>query len=198
MNTMTTVFSSPGWMRSIMAAEKVVERMHRATRALDAAGVPYAVAGGNAVAEWVGRVDEGATRNTKDVDLLVNRGDLPALQGALGAVGFIYHHLFGVDTFIDGEKGRPSEGVHLLMAGEHVKPGDPDTLPLVEQSERASDFQVVNLEALLKMKLIAFRRKDQVHILDLVGVGLIDNTWPARFPPILGERLQQLLDDPDG
>lgn len=48
------------------------------------------------------------------------------------------------------------------------------------------------------MKLIAYRRKDQVHLQDLIGVGLVDATWPARFPAPLGERLQQLLDDPNG
>jgi hypothetical protein len=42
------------------------------------------------------------------------------------------------------------------------------------------------------------RLKDRVHILDLIGAGLIDATWPARFPGPLGERLQRLLDDPNG
>jgi hypothetical protein len=37
-----------------------------------------------------------------------------------------------------------------------------------------------------------------MHLLDMIGVGLIDDTWPARFPAELAERLQQLLDDPDG
>ena len=40
-----------GWERALMAAEKVKERLRRAARALDDAGVPYAVVGGNAVAE---------------------------------------------------------------------------------------------------------------------------------------------------
>jgi hypothetical protein len=172
--------------------------MRRATRALDAASVPYAVAGGNAVAEWVARIDEDSTRNTKDVDILVERGDLPAVQAALEGVGFIYHNLVGVDTFIDGPQGKPSGGVHLLFAGEKVKPGDPETLPLLKDSERGSGFQVVNLASLLTMKLIAWRDKDRTHIRDLIGVGLIDGTWPARFPTPLGERLQQLLDDPNG
>src|SRR5262245_26603106 len=82
-----------GWERSLMAAEKVKERLRRATRALDAAGVPYAVAGGNAVAEWVGRIDEDAVRSTRGVDLLVRRADLPAARAALEAAGFVYHHL---------------------------------------------------------------------------------------------------------
>jgi hypothetical protein len=38
----------------------------------------------------------------------------------------------------------------------------------------------------------------RVHILDMIGVGLIDATWPARLPAPLGARLQQLLDNPNG
>jgi len=40
-----------GWERALMAAEKVKERLRRATGALDGASVPYAVVGGSAVAE---------------------------------------------------------------------------------------------------------------------------------------------------
>ena len=187
-----------GWERALMAAEKVKERLRRATRALDAAGVPYAVAGGNAVAEWVGRVDEDAVRNTRDVDILVQRADLPAVRAALEAVGFIYQQVLGIDLFIDGPQGKPSGGIHLLFAGEKVRRDDDHLLPTLNESERASEFQVANLEAVVRMKLTAYRRKDQVHLLDLLGVGLIDATWPARFPPPLDARLQQLLDDPNG
>jgi len=47
------------------------------------------------------------------------------------------------------------------------------------------------------MKLTSFRRKDQVHVLDMLDVGLIDATWCARFPPELAARLQELVDNPD-
>jgi hypothetical protein len=187
-----------GWERALMAAEKVKERLRRATKALDDAGVPYAVVGGNAVAEWVARVDEDAIRNTRDVDLLIRRIDLPAGRTALEAAGFVYCQALDVDTFIDGPQGRPSGGVHLLFAGERVRPEDEHAAPDLDESERAAEFQVTTLQALVRMKLIAYRRKDQVHLLDLIGVGLLDATWPARFPPPLGERLQQLLDDPNG
>jgi len=187
-----------GWERALMAAEKVKERLRRATRALDSAGVPYAVVGGNAVAEWVARVDEDAVRNTKDVDILVRREDFDAVKIALESVGFLHHHLLDIEVFIDGPQGRPSGGIHLLFANEKVKPDDEYQLPELDESERAVEFQVATLEAILRMKLIAWRDKDRTHIRDLIGVGLIDATWPARFPPPLGERLQQLLDDPDG
>jgi hypothetical protein len=47
------------------------------------------------------------------------------------------------------------------------------------------------------MKLTSFRLKDQVHIQDLIGVGLIDDTWPDRLPPDLAERLRTILANPD-
>jgi hypothetical protein len=187
-----------GWERALMAAEKVKERLRRAVKALEGAGVPYAVAGGNAVAEWVGRVDEGAVRNTRDVDLLIRRADFSAARAALEGAGFIYHRVMSVDTFIDGPEGKPSQAVHIVFAGEKVKPHDGHAVPDIMESERAAEFQVTTLEGLVRMKLIAYRRKDQVHLLDLIGVGLIDATWPARFPAPLDERLQQLLDDPNG
>ena len=73
----------------------------------------YAMAGGNAVAAWVARVDRAAVRNTQDVDLLV-------------------------------------------------------------------------------------RRKDQIHLLDMLSLGLIDASWLPRLVPEHAARLQQLINDPDG
>ena len=53
----------------IRAVELVRERLIRATAALEAAGLPYAVAGGNAVASWVSRVDRAAVRDPATADL---------------------------------------------------------------------------------------------------------------------------------
>jgi hypothetical protein len=92
------------------AVEKVRDRLLRSTAALEAAGVPYAVIGGNAVMAWVEQADEAAVR----------------------------------------------------------------------------------------MKLTSNRDKDRMHLRDMLGVGLIDATWPARYPPELAARLQHLIDTPDG
>src|SRR5580692_3462734 len=145
---MTHAAGPIGWERALMAAEKVKERLRRATRALDTAAVAYAVVGGNAVAEWVARVDEDAIRNTRDVDLLVRRADLAAARTALEAVGFVYYQMLDVDMFIDGPEGRPSGGVHLLFAGEKVRPEYEHGSPDLEESERAAEFQVTSLQAL--------------------------------------------------
>jgi hypothetical protein len=61
-----------------------------------------------------------------------------------------------------------------------------------------ADFRVARLDAVVRFELIAWRLKHPVHLRDLIEVGLIDSTWPAHFPSPLGERLQQLLDDPNG
>jgi hypothetical protein len=181
-----------------MAAEKVKERLRRAVGALASAGVPYAVVGGNAVAEWVARVDEDAVRNTRDVDILIRRADLPAARTALEAAGFVYQQLLDVDMFLDGPDGRPSAGVHLLYAGEKVRPEHVTPSPDVTDAVPGAGFQVVSLESLVEMKLNSNRLKDRVHLLDLIGVGLLNNTWPSRFNPGLGPRLQELLDNPNG
>jgi hypothetical protein len=187
-----------GWERAALAAEKVKERLKRSTAALEQAGIAYAVAGGNAVAEWVGRVDEDAVRNTRDVDILVRRADLPAVKAALEPVGFVYCQSFGVDMFLDGPQGRPTSAVHLLFAGEPVRVNDPAIAPNVCDSEQAAEFRVLTLQALVQMKLTAFRLKDRVHLLDLMGVGLLDQSWSEHLPPELAARLQQLLDNPNG
>src|SRR4249919_2494155 len=82
--------------RMVLAVEKVRDRLRRSTAALDAAGIPYAVIGGNAVAAWVSKVDPGAARNTVDVDLMLNRADLPAVTTALETAGFVYQDVPGV------------------------------------------------------------------------------------------------------
>ena len=186
------------WERMIEAVEAVRERACRATAALAAAGIPYAMAGGNAVAAWVARVDRAAVRNTQDVDLLVRRKDFPAIQVALEAVGFHFHHVWGVDCFIDGPNGSPRDAVHLLYAGEKVREDSPSPSADVTESVPAADFQILSLEALLRMKLNANRDKDRVHLRDLIELGLVDATWLPRLIPEHAARLQVLLDNPDG
>lgn len=184
--------------RMARAVEKVHERLHRAARALTAGKVPYAIIGGNAVAAFVAKIDEGSVRNTRDVDILIRRQDLEAAKTAMDVAGFDHAEVAGVDLFIERPNGKPSEGVHLLFAGEKVKSTDPVPAPEMSETEDGIAFRVVSLEALVRMKLVAFRLKDQVHLQDMARLGLIDAMWPERFPEILAERLRQILANPDG
>ncbi len=178
--------------------QKVSERLYKSTAALSAAGVDYAVAGGNAVALWVSRVDETAVRNTRDVDILIRRSDLPAAKQALEAVGFVYRRVAGIDVFLDGPDAKARDGVHIVFSGEKVREHEVASNPEVTEFQDSEHFRVLALESLVRVKLTAFRDKDRTHLRDLIDVGLIDDTWPARLQPELGERLQQILDDPDG
>jgi hypothetical protein len=184
--------------RMVLAVEKVRERLRRAAGALDAAGIPYAVIGGNAVAAWVSKVDPGAARNTVDVDLMVKRSDLGAVMTALQKVGFVYQDLLGVAMFLDGPNGSPRDAVHLLFAGEKVRPHYAAAAPGLDTTDEHEAFQLLALEPLVRMKLTSFRDKDRTHLRDLIEVGLVDRTWLDRLQPELAERLQELLDDPDG
>lgn len=182
----------------IRAVEKVRERCDRAAKALEGAGVPYAVIGGNAVANWVASIDEASVRNTRDVDILIRRDDLERAKAAMDAAGFEYAFSYGVHLFFERPDGKPSDGVHVLFAGEKVKPTDEVPAPELTESERGAAFQVIGLEALVRMKLVSYRLKDQVHLQDMTRLGLIDATWPERFPEPLAERLRQILANPDG
>lgn len=86
----------------------------------------------------------------------------------------------------------------MLFCGEKVRDEYVAALPDVSETESLTAYRVLALEALVRMKLTSFRRKDQVHLLDMISVGLIDATWPARFIPKLGARLQHSLDTPNG
>lgn len=188
----------PSWNRTLRAVERVKSRLLRATAALENAGVAYAVIGGNAVAAWVGRVDESAVRFTQDVDLLIRRADLDATKAALEPAGFHYRHAASIDMFLDGPDARERDALHILFAGERVRPEYDLTAPDVVEAERSETFRALNLAPLVRMKLTSFRLKDRVHLLDLIGVGLVDETWPAQLPADLARRLQELLDTPDG
>jgi hypothetical protein len=180
------------------AVAKVRERLLRATAVLHKAGVPYAVVGGHAVASWVATVDEGAVRNTRDIDLLIRREDLPALTAALEQAGFVRAEVLDVTMFLDGPTAKPSESIHLLFAGEKVRTEDPLTSPDLAAINDPAGFRVITLEALVHMKLLSNRDKDRTHVRDLIGVGLIDRSWLVRLPPLLAERLEKILDTPDG
>lgn len=184
--------------RMVRAVQRVEERLLTTCGVLDSTGIEYAVVGGNAVAAWVATVDEGAARNTPEVNLLVRRDDFPAVVRLMTAAGFDHLPSDRRGSFVDRPAGTLRSGVHFTFAGERVRTDD--VLPAANLSERVRGprFWLIALEPLVRTKLTAHRLKDRVHIRDLIGVGLIDDTWPSRYPPQLAERLLAILADPDG
>lgn len=185
------------WERMVRAVEKVRVRLARAVAALEGAGIPYAVAGGNAVAAWVSRIDETAVRNTQDVDILLNREDLERAKSALATAGFVFRHVKSIDMFLEGPGAKARDAIHVIFADEKVTSDSLTPSPKLSEVDSSGPFCVVDLEPLVRMKLTSYHLKDRVHLLDMIGVGLIDETWPAKFSGELAARLQTLLDNPE-
>ena len=176
-----------------MAVERVEARLKRVVGALEQAGVPYAVVGGNAVAAWVAQADPSATRATKDVDLLVRRADLARVTAALEGAGLRRETLRDLVLFVDPSEPSRRAGVHLVWAGEHVRPSYTVAAPDVAEAERSAEgFRVLSLAALVRMKLTSFRDIDRVHVADLLAVGLIDDGIRQTLPAELQSRLNEI------
>ena len=187
-----------GWDRVSRAAEAVRDRLRRTVAALDAAGVRYVVVGGNAVAAWVAQVDESAVRNTRNVDISLDRADVGIAAAAMAAAGFVHRPTGGSDLFFDAFHAKDRDRVRIIYAGEFVRSTDVLPAPDVRDVVRLNQHPVPSLITLVRMKLTAYRTIDRVHVRDMIDVGLVDASWPARFQPELAARLQELLDDPDG
>lgn len=187
--------ASPGlWERYRMALDKVTERLERITGALEKAGVPYALVGGQAVALWVATKDPAAVRTTKDVDVLLRRDDVPAARAAAQAADFDYFEVMGVGMFLDRADPNPRHGVHLVWAGERVRPEYP--LPSPDVADRfplEPGKQVVSLAGLVRMKLMSNRDQDRVHLRDMIDVGLVGRDLLRELPGELAARLHSLL-----
>jgi hypothetical protein len=179
-----------------MALDDVTDRLHRIVSALETAGVAYALVGGQAVALWVATRDPAAVRTTKDVDLLLRREDLPKARAAAATAGFDYFEALGVGMFLEKSDPNPRKGVHLLWAGEKVRPECPLPSPTVDERETLEPGKhVVPLAGLVRMKLMANRDQDRVHLRDLIEVGLVDRSALQNLPPDLATRLDALLSE---
>jgi hypothetical protein len=191
------VIESPSlgpWEKYRMALDDVTARLERITRALEQAQVPYALVGGQAVAIWVATRDPAAVRTTKDVDVLLQRQDLPKARAAALAVGMDYFEVLGVGMFLEKADANPRHAVHLVWAGEKVRPEYPLPSPTVDQNEVLEPGKhVVSLQGLVLMKLMSNRDQDRVHLRDLIDVGLVSRDLLSDLPSELTVRLEALL-----
>ena len=176
-----------------MAVDRVEKRLRRVAAALDAADIGYAVIGGNAVAAWVARVDPSATRATKDVDLLVKRADLDRITEVMDELGFHRNGMPSAVLFTDPEEPSKRAGVHLVWANEKVRPSYALPAPSTDEAVRdAEGLLILDLPALVRMKLTSFRDIDRVHIADMLSVGLIDHALRSALPDELRARLTEV------
>ena len=150
-------------------------------RRFDGVGDSYALVGGQAVALWVTTKDPAAVRTTKDVDILLDRDDLPRAKAAALKVGHLdYFEVLDVGMFLERADPNPRHGVHLLWAGQKVKAEYPLPSPAVGERQELEPGKFVVSCPLVLMKLMANRDQDRVHLRDMIDVGLVDRScWRA-------------------
>ena len=139
----------------------LVDELHAIAARLLQAGVRHALCGGVAV------TIHGATRSTKDIDVLVAPGDLARALAAVRPLGYAFAALPRV--FEEGtERERHVQRVSKIEAGEHLVLDfilaeaslsgfldDPVQITLPEGT-----LVVVARDALLRMKRLAGRAQD--------------------------------------
>lgn len=188
--------TTTGYSAFVMTMQRVEKRLREVSAALDAAGIAYAVVGGNAVAAWVARIDPAATRATKDVDLLVRKEDDAPIARVMSELGFKREDLRRLVLFIDPEEPSKRSGVHLVWSDTLIRPSYACPSPSVNEAVRDPEgFAVLDLPALVRMKLTSFRDIDRVHVADLAQVGLIDDALRDTLPEALRDRLDTILDE---
>lgn len=192
-----TIVGEELWKRIGNSMDRVEQRLRRTNSILESSGIPFAIVGGNAVRIWVAQVDPGAVRATNDVDVLIRADDLEHVKRVMSEHGYHYRKAAGLDMFLEGKDDSVRYAIHVVIANQMVKESDYESNPDVEPSEYGDGIRTLPLERLVRMKLNSFRLKDRVHILDLIDVGLLDDSWITRFPSLLGERLRSLIEDPD-
>jgi hypothetical protein len=143
----------------------LVDDLHSIAAALGTEKIPYAICGGLAV------TIHGATRTTKDIDILVRREDLFRILDLVRPLGYLFAALpmtFDAGTARERHVQRVTkiEGKHHLVLDLMLDEGalagflsDRQTIQLPE-----GPLDVVSREALLRMKAMAGRIQDLADI----------------------------------
>jgi hypothetical protein len=184
------------WERHLRTMNELAQRLERITGAFQEKKVPYALIGGQAVNMWIATKDKGGGRQTKDIDILLERSDLSLARAAGLAVELDYFETIGVGMFLERDDPNPRTGVHIVWAGEKVRPESALPAPRVEERiELLPGVFVARLPALVCMKLVSNREVDRVHLRDMIDVGLIDRGLLSGLPAELAAGLDVLLTD---
>jgi hypothetical protein len=172
--------------------DQLLLSMRRLHEALDRAQIPYEIIGGVAVFVRVEQIDPALSRLTRDIDAMIRRVDLPRIEAAVKEYGLVYRHVAGLDMLVEAVNPKARTAIHLVMAGERVRPESVAPTPVLGTGEMLMGARITSIDNLLTMKLTSFRLKDQVHVQDLDGAGLITKSMEDALSPILQARLAQV------
>ncbi len=180
--------------------EKRVERLFDLAdlveKAFAKAGLDYRVVGGLATYLYVEQADHDAGRLTKDIDIVVRRADLDRIAQAVRPFGLEVRSAAG-DTMLAAVNAPSARrAVHLVFAGERVRPEYSEPAPELDAAHRIRGLRLIPLADLVRMKLTSFRAKDEAHLNDLDQAGLITPEVEKALSPVLRERLERARSRP--
>lgn len=108
---------------------------------------------------------------------------------ALAKAGFVITYDRDRVRFLDGPQGKLRDALQITFGGEPVGGHDAPTLA---DTEIVMGNRVLRLVRLVEFQLARYRLDDAVDLRDLIDVGLVDTTWPAKYQPELAAQLQYL------
>jgi hypothetical protein len=161
-------------------------------RIFSSAGLDYRIVDGLAAYLYVEEAEPDAGRLTKDIDIAVRRADLNKISKAAESFGFQYRHVAGEDLLAPADQPSVLRAVHLVFAGEKVRPEYSEATPQLGPYREIRALRIISLADLVRMKLTSFRAKDEAHVKDLDEAGLITPEVEAGLPPVLAERLARV------
>ncbi|MDX1520056.1 MAG: hypothetical protein R3264_00335 [Anaerolineae bacterium] len=160
-------------------APKVREAAIKTAAQLDHLGIRYALAGGLAVGAY------GYIRTTAVVDFLVG-------EEAFEHHGLVVTFKPGVPIEVDGIR---VDYVSSISLGEQME-------AVLDHPLTSEGIAIVPVEALIYMKLVAKRRKDQVDVIELIKAGAnVKSTqqfleqFASDLLPLFEELLSEALDE---
>jgi hypothetical protein len=173
--------------------EQLFDVLRRLHSALTEARIEYRIVGGLAIFLQVSERSHDAARLTRDVDVAVDRKDLERIAEAVGAFGFRYRHVTGIDMLVDAKEPKARSAVHMVFVQEKVRQEYLEPVPgFTKPTVTKEGILLAPVADLVRMKLTSFRLKDKVHIIDLDSVGLITPEIEQALPEALRARLEQV------
>jgi hypothetical protein len=172
--------------------ERLFDLAELVERIFSSAGLEYRLVGGLATYLYVEETQQDAGRLTKDVDIDVRRQDLEKISKAAEAFGLEHRDVAGVDMLVQLAQPSARRGVHLVFAGEKVRPDYAEPAPELGPYRRIRGLRLIPLEDLVRMKLTSFRANDEAHLKDLDDARLITAEMEAGLAPLLAQRLAQV------
>jgi len=147
---------------------------------LDEAGIPYAVLGAIALAQY------GRVRMTEDIDILLTADGLKAFHERFVGRGYVLAFEGARKSFRDAETGVRIE---VVTTGEYPGDGKPKPVSFPDPTQASVDregIRVLTLEKLVELKLASgqsapHRLRDLADVQDLMHA--------KRLPAEFGEKL---------